>query len=72
MASTKDNLSFCFIAFRNVKLSFELMSVCIKEVMNLVEGTIIQLIYFMEYVHFVLGKGVVLFVSVLSHNYISR
>ena len=45
---------------------------CIKEVMNLVKGTIVQLIYFMEPVHYVLDKGGVLFGSVLRHNYVSR
>ena len=39
--------------------------------MNLVEATIVQLIYFMEPLHYVLSKGGVLFGSVLRHNYVS-
>ena len=45
---------------------------CIKEVMNFVEGTVVQLIYFMEPVHYLLGKGCVLFGMVLRHNYAGR
>ena len=45
---------------------------CIKEVLNLVEGTVVKLIYFVKPVHYLLGKGCVLFDSVLRHNYVSR
>ena len=40
--------------------------------MNLVEGTVVQLIYFVETVYYLLSKGCVLFGLVLSHNYVSR
>ena len=43
-----------------------------KEVMDLIEGTSVQLIYFMEPVHYLLGEGCVLFGSVLRHNYESE
>ena len=45
---------------------------CIKEVMNLVEGTVVQPIYFVEPFHYLQGKDCVLFSSVLRHNYVSH
>ena len=40
--------------------------------MKLVEGTVVQLIYSVEPIHYLLGKGCVLSVSVLRHNFVSR
>ena len=59
MASTKDILSSCFIAFRNVKCETIVGSNIrsIHEMVNDVECTIVQLIHLMIPIHGLFGKG---------------
>ena len=66
--SSNDSFKFRNAMKQDDKLAF--VDAMGKEMMNLVEGTAVHLIYFMEPVHYLLGKGCVLFSLVLRHNYV--